>query len=175
MLLLLCVCLLSSVHAGAGGTLRGTLVDFTNPRVLAHIESLARMGVSCVVKTKPPPSDVRAYLTNSPATTHRGKCFVACMLESSDVLDRGRVDTDMLVELASLINGRNSRVVQSLSYASRECLRVVTKEVYKDQCEFGSKYNDCLNDNMREFRFPEEIANELLKVMPYHRISPDLL
>ncbi|XP_041969692.1 uncharacterized protein LOC121726410 [Aricia agestis] len=164
------LCLLSLSYA-IPATLEGTVVDFTDPKIKGHLAALAHMGASCMIKAQPPRADVEAYLTNTPAQTYRGQCFATCMLESSDVIDRGQVNREILIKLASVINGRNSYVVRKLKEVSRRCSMIVTSDDFKDRCVFGAMYNNCLNKNMKEFRFPEEIAAEVLKVLPFHLVT----
>ncbi|XP_026330773.1 uncharacterized protein LOC113238206 [Hyposmocoma kahamanoa] len=150
----------------------GTLVDFTDPKVQGHLDALVRMAQSCVIKVRATPKDVRAYFTNSPPVTRSGQCFAACMLEQSDVISHGKVNRDLLVHLASLVNGKNSRVVRKLSSISRICLDSI--EGMSDRCQLASTYNDCLNENMLEFAFPLDIAEEAVRKMPFHLIQPNL-
>ncbi|KAI5640218.1 PBP/GOBP family domain-containing protein [Phthorimaea operculella] len=158
----------------------GTQVDFTDPKVQGHLDALVRVAQSCVIKVRATPKDVRAYFTNSPPVTRSGQCFAACMLEQSDVISHGKVNRDLLVHLASLVNGKNSRVVRKLSSVSRICMETVEGLADKnhrstvDRCQFASTYNDCLNENMLEFAFPLDIAEEAVRKMPFHLIQPNL-
>ncbi|VVD03682.1 unnamed protein product [Leptidea sinapis] len=150
----------------------GTLVDFTDPKVQGHLDALIRMAQSCVIKVRATPKDVRAYFTNSPPITRSGQCFAACMLEQSDVINHGKVNRELLIHLASLVNGKNSRVVRKLHSISRLCLDSI--EGMSDRCQLASTYNDCLNENMIEFAFPLDIAEEAVRKMPFHLIQPNL-
>ncbi|XP_073954358.1 general odorant-binding protein 19d-like [Choristoneura fumiferana] len=161
--------LVVSSHARRGA---GTLVDFSDPKVQGHLDALVRMAQSCVIKVRATPKDVRAYFTNSAPLTRSGQCFAACMLEQSDVINHGKVNRDLLVHLASLVNGRNSRVVRKLNSVSRMCLDSI--EGMSDRCQLASTYNDCLNENMIEFAFPLDIAEEAVRKMPFHLIQPNL-
>ncbi|CAH2055819.1 unnamed protein product, partial [Iphiclides podalirius] len=153
-------------------TFSGTMVDFTDPKVQGHLDALVRMAQACVIKVRASPKDVRAYFTNSPPITRSGQCFAACMLEQSDVINHGKVNRDLLVHLASLVNGKNSRVVRKLNSISRLCLDSI--EGMSDRCQLASTYNDCLNENMIEFAFPLDIAEEAVRKMPFHLIQPNL-
>ncbi|CAD0203509.1 unnamed protein product [Chrysodeixis includens] len=148
----------------------GTLVDFTDPKVQGHLDALVRMAQSCVIKVRATPKDVRAYFTNSSPVSRSGQCFAACMLEQSDVINHGKVNRELLVHLASLVNGKNSRVVRKLNTVSRLCLDSI--EGMSDRCQLASTYNDCLNENMIEFAFPLDIAEEAVRKMPFHLIQP---
>ncbi|KAJ8728823.1 hypothetical protein PYW07_006519 [Mythimna separata] len=150
----------------------GTLVDFTDAKVQGHLDALVRMAQSCVIKVRATPKDVRAYFTNSSPVTRSGQCFAACMLEQSDVINHGKVNRELLVHLASLVNGKNSRVVRKLNAVSRLCLDSI--EGMSDRCQLASTYNDCLNENMIEFAFPLDIAEEAVRKMPFHLIQPKL-
>ncbi|KAJ2945193.1 hypothetical protein O0L34_g9263 [Tuta absoluta] len=158
----------------------GTQVDFTDPKVQGHLDALVRVAQSCVIKVRATPKDVRAYFTNSPPVTRSGQCFAACMLEQSDVISHGKVNRDLLIHLASLVNGKNSRVVRKLSSVSRICMETIEGLSDKkhrsnvDRCQFASTYNDCLNENMLEFAFPLDIAEEAVRKMPFHLIQPNL-
>ncbi|CAH2209546.1 jg20717, partial [Pararge aegeria aegeria] len=81
------------------------------------------------------------------------------------------VNRDLLVHLASLVNGKNSRVVRKLHSISRLCLDSI--EGMSDRCQLASTYNDCLNENMIEFAFPLDIAEEAVRKMPFHLIQPN--
>ncbi|KAF9422149.1 hypothetical protein HW555_002170 [Spodoptera exigua] len=150
----------------------GTLVDFTDPKVQGHLDALVRMAQSCVIKVRATPKDVRAYFTNSSPVSRSGQCFAACMLEQSDVINHGKVNRELLVHLTSLVNGKNSRVVRKLNTVSRLCLDSI--EGMSDRCQLASTYNDCLNENMIEFAFPLDIAEEAVRKMPFHLIQPKL-
>ncbi|XP_028161931.1 uncharacterized protein LOC114353939 [Ostrinia furnacalis] len=148
----------------------GTLVDFTDPKVQGHLDALVRLAQSCVIKVRASPKDVRAYFTNSSPVSRSGQCFAACMLEQSDIINHGKVNRDLLVHQASLVNGKNSRVVRKLNSISRLCLDSI--EGMSDRCQLASTYNDCLNENMLEFAFPLDIAEEAVRKMPFHLIQP---
>ncbi|KAM3965984.1 general odorant-binding protein 19d [Aphomia sociella] len=150
----------------------GTLVDFADPKVQGHLDALVRMAQSCVIKVRATPKDVRAYFTNSSPVSRSGQCFAACMLEQSDVINHGKVNRELLVHLASLVNGKNSRVVRKLNSISRLCLDSI--EGMSDRCQLASTYNDCLNENMIEFAFPLDIAEEAVRKMPFHLIQANL-
>ncbi|XP_063832105.1 uncharacterized protein LOC135081305 [Ostrinia nubilalis] len=150
----------------------GTLVDFTDPKVQGHLDALVRLAQSCVIKVRASPKDVRAYFTNSSPVSRSGQCFAACMLEQSDIINHGKVNRDLLVHQASLVNGKNSRVVRKLNSISRLCLDSI--EGMSDRCQLASTYNDCLNENMLEFAFPLDIAEEAVRKMPFHLIQPNL-
>ncbi|XP_075982312.1 general odorant-binding protein 19d-like [Anticarsia gemmatalis] len=150
----------------------GTMVDFTDPKVQGHLDALVRMAQSCVIKVRATPKDVRAYFTNSSPLSRSGQCFAACMLEQSDVINHGKVNRELLVHLASLVNGKTSRVVRKLKAVSRLCLDSI--EGMSDRCQLASTYNDCLNENMIEFAFPLDIAEEAVRKMPFHLIQPNL-
>ncbi|XP_053616599.1 uncharacterized protein LOC128678805 isoform X2 [Plodia interpunctella] len=161
------------VHGlGHGHSSAGTMVDFTDPKVQGHLDALVRMAQSCVIRVRATPKDVRAYFTNSSPVSRSGQCFAACMLEQSDVITHGKVNRELLVHLASLVNGKNSRVVRKLSSISRLCLDSI--EGMSDRCQLASTYNDCLNENMLEFAFPLEIAEEAVRKMPFHLIQANL-
>lgn len=81
-----------------------------------------------------------------------------------------QVNRELLVHLASLVNGKNSRVVRKLNTVSRLCLDSI--EGMSDRCQLASTYNDCLNENMIEFAFPLDIAEEAVRKMPFHLIQP---
>ncbi|XP_026748589.1 uncharacterized protein LOC113509443 [Galleria mellonella] len=150
----------------------GTLVDFTDPKVQGHLDALVRMAQSCVIKVRATPKDVRAYFTNSSPVSRSGQCFAACMLEQSDVINHGKVNRELLIHLASLVNGKSSRVVRKLTSISRLCLDSI--EGLSDRCQLASTYNDCLNENMIEFAFPLDLAEEAVRKMPFHLIQANL-
>ncbi|KPJ02097.1 hypothetical protein RR46_01493 [Papilio xuthus] len=152
-------------------TFSGTMVDFTDPKVQGHLDALVRMAQACVIKVRASPKDVRAYFTNSPPITRSGQCFAACMLEQSDVINHGKINRDLLIHLAGLVNGKNSRVVRKLHSISRLCLDSI--DGMSDRCQLASTYNDCLNENMTEFAFPLDIAEEAVRKMPFHLIQPN--
>ncbi|KAL0879418.1 hypothetical protein ABMA27_003171 [Loxostege sticticalis] len=164
------LCTLPCVLAMRPRTSAGTLVDFTDPKVQGHLDALVRLGQSCVIKVRATPKDVRAYFTNSSPVSRSGQCFAACMLEQSDIINHGKVNRDLLVHQASLVNGKNSRVVRKLNSISRLCLDSI--EGMSDRCQLASTYNDCLNENMLEFAFPLDIAEEAVRKMPFHLIQP---
>ncbi|CAB3225386.1 unnamed protein product [Arctia plantaginis] len=83
-----------------------------------------------------------------------------------------KVNRELLVHLASLVNGKNSRVVRKLNTVSRLCLDSI--EGMSDRCQLASIYNDCLNENMIEFAFPLDIAEEAVRKMPFHLIQPNI-
>ncbi|KOB73309.1 Odorant-binding protein 2, partial [Operophtera brumata] len=112
------------------------------------------MAQSCVIKVRATPKDVRAYFTNTTPSARTGQCFAACMLEQSDIIN----------------HGKNSRVVRKLNSVSRLCLDSI--EGMSDRCQLASTYNDCLNENMTEFAFPLDIAEEAVRKMPFHLIQP---
>ncbi|XP_062528102.1 uncharacterized protein LOC101737331 [Bombyx mori] len=161
-------CVLASRTRGSSGT----LVDFTDPKVQGHLDALVRMAQSCVIKVRATPKDVRAYFTNSSPVSRSGQCFATCMLEQSDIINHGKVNRDLLVHLAGLVNGKNSRVVRKLNSVSRLCLDSISGMT--DRCQLASTYNDCLNENMIEFAFPLDIAEEAVRKMPFHLIQPNL-
>lgn len=81
-----------------------------------------------------------------------------------------QVNRELLIHLAGLVNGKNSRVVRKLYSISRLCLDSI--EGMSDRCQLASTYNDCLNENMIEFAFPLDIAEEAVRKMPFHLIQP---
>ncbi|KAJ8720771.1 hypothetical protein PYW08_006236 [Mythimna loreyi] len=172
LLLKIVTCLLPFVTGLRTQRSAGTMVDFTDAKVQGHLDALVRMAQSCVIKVRATPKDVRAYFTNSSPVSRSGQCFAACMLEQSDVINHGKVNRELLVHLASLVNGKNSRVVRKLNAVSRLCLDSI--EGMSDRCQLASTYNDCLNENMIEFAFPLDIAEEAVRKMPFHLIQPNL-
>ncbi|CAG9129883.1 unnamed protein product [Plutella xylostella] len=140
--------------------------------VQGHLDALVRMAQSCVIKVKAAPKDVRAYFTNTAPETRPGQCFAACMLEQSDVVNHGKVNHELLVHLAGLVNGRNSRVVKKLNTVSRVCLGSI--KGITERCQLASTYNNCLNQNMAEFAFPLDIAEEAVRRMPFHLVQPKI-
>nr|ARO70198.1 Odorant Binding Protein 39 [Dendrolimus punctatus] len=168
----LLACVISCVTGAMTRSSSGTMVDFADPKVQGHLDALVRMAQSCVIKVRATPKDVRAYFTNTSPVSRSGQCFAACMLEQSDVINHGKVNRDLLVHLASLVNGKNSRVVRKLNSISRLCLDSI--EGMSDRCQLASTYNDCLNENMLEFSFPLDIAEEVVRKMPFHLIQPNL-
>ncbi|CAH0397208.1 unnamed protein product [Chilo suppressalis] len=166
----LCVFPLAMAFHNHGSS--GTLVDFSDPKVQGHLDALVRLAQSCVIKVRATPKDVRAYFTNSAPVTRSGQCFAACMLEQSDIINHGKVNRELLIHQASLVNGKNSRVVRKLNSISRLCLDSI--EGMSDRCQLASTYNDCLNENMLEFAFPLDIAEEAVRKMPFHLIQPNL-
>lgn len=99
----------------------------------------------------------------------REKVYLHCCFTYYSSLN-SQVNRDLLVHLASLVNGKNSRVVRKLSSISRICLDSI--EGMSDRCQLASTYNDCLNENMLEFAFPLDIAEEAVRKMPFHLIQP---
>ncbi|XP_047538684.1 uncharacterized protein LOC125072203 [Vanessa atalanta] len=172
MLIIILSSIIGTVLGAHSHGISGTLVDFTDPKVQGHLDALVRMAQSCVIKVRASPKDVRAYFTNSPPITRSGQCFAACMLEQSDVINHGKVNRELLIHLAGLVNGKNSRVVRKLNSISRLCLDSI--EGMSDRCQLASSYNDCLNENMIEFAFPLDIAEEAVRKMPFHLIQPNL-
>ncbi|KAG6446911.1 uncharacterized protein LOC115441404 isoform X2 [Manduca sexta] len=164
------LCALTSALAMKQHAPSGTMVDFTDAKVQGHLDALVRMAQSCVIKVRATPKDVRAYFTNSSPVSRSGQCFAACMLEQSDVVNHGKINRELLVHLASLVNGKNSRVVRKLNSVSRLCLDSI--DGMSDRCQLASTYNDCLNENMIEFAFPLDIAEEAVRKMPFHLIQP---
>ncbi|KPJ18860.1 hypothetical protein RR48_05798 [Papilio machaon] len=96
----------------------------------------------------------------------RTNTFSGTMVDFTDP----KINRDLLIHLAGLVNGKNSRVVRKLHSISRLCLDSI--DGMSDRCQLASTYNDCLNENMTEFAFPLDIAEEAVRKMPFHLIQP---
>lgn len=107
------------------------------------VEPFRKNITECAHQVKASMVDVENFLKRIPQSTMQGKCFVACILKRTSIIQNNKVIFENLIAVNKVVYGEDSEILVRLKMAVRECMKAV--EGIFEICEYASVFNDCMH------------------------------